>query len=137
MLAIAFALGRMRTVLKANASRGWPTTRGRVESCRPDRGAAADRNDTPSYRVAIRYSYAPSLTGTRIFYGDDIWTQSAAEADRLAAAYPPGSTLQVHFDPDDPGQAVLQPGIHRGTMIGLLVSLVATVMVSWLFVGLQ
>ncbi len=135
VLSIAFVFNRLITVWHACSSRAWPTASGHIESSRPDR-ASGDPGDLAAYRVAIRYTYRLNgavLTANRLFFGDGLWTLSAARADQLVAKYAQGTSVRVHYDPSHAARAVLEPGIQASTVVGLLVSLVVAGMTIWMF----
>jgi hypothetical protein len=65
------------------------------------------------YFTQVRYSYVVRDT---ILHNDEIWLnsqhemRSMEEAQELAARYPVGRNVVVFYNPDNPAQAVLDPG---------------------------
>jgi len=55
-------------------------------------------------------------------------------ADRLAAAYSIGTVVTVYYDPKQPEQAVLKPGIQLGAIFGIVP--IATALL-WLYFSLR
>jgi len=105
---------------KGYSSRSWPTTEGTINTSRVARmGTAAER----SYKAIIKYSY--SVKGTR-YYSDQIYIGSTGSsgmkwsANRTVGRYPVGKKAIVYYDPTNPAQAVLKPGIKWTLAIFLL-----------------
>lgn len=64
-----------------------------------------------TYTVDIAYEYS---VGERTYLGSRISAFAASSSnktvwERLADRYPVGSTVEVHYDPTDPQQSVLNP----------------------------
>ncbi|MGY2932508.1 hypothetical protein ACVWZ6_002110 [Bradyrhizobium sp. GM6.1] len=53
-------------------------------------------------------------------------------AEEAAAKYRPGKSVQVYYDPDQPGQAVLEPA-SRGGALGPLIGAAVCAVVGGLF----
>jgi hypothetical protein len=112
--ALLFALvvfGFQRTAARA---RKWPTAPGRVEKSdvrsyeKLDRDANTPRSQT-MYRPDVVYSYA--VAGVQ-YRGDKVSGMSTnveSIARRTAARYPVGTALQVHYNPDNPGDSAIDP----------------------------
>jgi len=92
-----------KNIQMAKASTAWPAVDGVV--------TAAERK-----RVALRlqphvtYSYAVNgvnFTANRVSFAGAI---PKKEIDHVLARYPVGQTVTVHYQPDNPVQAVLEPG---------------------------
>ena len=97
-------------------SLAWPTVIGEVTDSDVEffrgRGSVL-------YTPRIRYSYqvgGRAYDGNRVVFGyPDYHTRRGA--DSVIAAYPVGGTVRVHYDPSDPGSAVLRPGVGIRTWI--------------------
>ncbi|MFP2928803.1 DUF3592 domain-containing protein [Pyxidicoccus sp. 3LG] len=114
---------RMR---KTARTRSWPTTQGTIRSSRvtsrdapvlPD-DSSDDDASTPRtqrlYRPEVEYTYTvgrQTYTGTQLGF-DVVEVSSQEQARAHAARYAPGSPVTVFHDPEDPGQALLEPGIQ-------------------------
>jgi hypothetical protein len=94
----------------------WPTAPGRVEKSDVrsyesiDHDAKTSRSQT-MYRPDVVYSYA--VAGVQ-YRGDKVSvsgmsTNMDAVARRVAARYPVGTKLQVHYNPDNPGESAIDP----------------------------
>lgn len=59
---------------------------------------------------------------------------SREQVDRIALSYPPGKEVAVFYDPRNPRNAVLVPGIGPWTQVGLLVYVAICLMLAVKFV---
>lgn len=141
---IFLAIG-LSAILTASASKSWPSVDGVIVSSEvqsdwssPTPGTPQHRSGTQRmYRAAVRYAYrvdGVDYEGARVEPGE-YSSSSAKRAYRIAGTYRKGQTVQVFYDPDDPGRAVLVPGkttwFSKGAvcagsgfvLIGLLVGL--------------
>jgi hypothetical protein len=110
-----FALAFSRMTLQA---RRWPSTvgtilRGEVQQFEDwdndlEVSAAARRR----FKPAIRYRYevnGRSYIGDRIRMGVDITSSVRSLAQKTLKRYPPGRDVDVYYNPEKPGEAVLEP----------------------------
>jgi hypothetical protein len=76
------------------------------------------------YLASIEYHYTVAGTLYRSrrvnFKG---YVPYLEKAHRIAASYPPGAEVDVWYDPRDPRQAVLEPGIGLGNCVGVAAGL--------------
>jgi len=103
------------TIGRAVVAASWPAVPGVVVSSEVDvHDGRNDVDEVPvtTYHPAVRYTYdvdGRRYVGERITCGDfgsiDLDGRRA-----VAERYPLGSTVTVHFDPDAPELAVLEPG---------------------------
>ena len=97
---------------RAVASVAWPTAEGRITGSRVER-VKNGGDGKATYTADITYDYAldgRSFEGDRVWFGDDY---SASDASAFRAAvdrYPVGQAVQVHYDPAEPAESVLEPG---------------------------
>jgi len=117
-------LGECRS---AEASVKWPNALGVVTSSKMNKFGLF----RPAYAPFIEYSYEANghkQTGKRIAYRV-LPSRDEKEIQRIVATYPPGAKVKVTYDPADPQNSVLEPGV-KGTKV-------LTYDVVWLFcVGL-
>jgi hypothetical protein len=135
----------VRTRRLASASLRWPTASGRVTRCDVIEEIIEEKTDHDNrpttsklvhrYQVDLRYAYR---VGKRDFIGTEVdWNgtmisglrEVAAEA---AAKYRPGQSVKVYYDPDQPGQAVLEPASREGAL-GPLIGAAVCAVVGGLF----
>ena len=134
LIGLVVAGGGIRALLRAAASRRWPTVPGEVvESGVATRVAPAvspgegelPSQEHPVHRPVIRYEYTVKSV---VFSSNDIGfgateSSSASRAGELAARFPVGTKVKVHYDPNDSSEACLEPGIQSTTYIPLVVGL--------------
>jgi hypothetical protein len=135
----------VRTRRLASASLRWPTASGRVTRCDVieeiiEEKTEHDNRPTTSklvhrYQVDLRYAYR---VGKRDFIGTEVdWNGTMISglrevAEEGAAKYRPGKSVQVYYDPDQPGQAVLEPA-SRGGALGPLIGAAVCAVIGGLF----
>jgi hypothetical protein len=136
LIAILSLVSFVHGLQLASASARWPTASGTVTASDVIEEEIEDtdnENDKSRirmihrYQVDLRYAYqvgqrdftglAPNWGWTGI-YG----TREAAE--KAAAQYARGEPVVVHYDPAQPGNAVLEPGSRKGSMAPLIFGLI-------------
>ncbi|HTD23698.1 MAG TPA: DUF3592 domain-containing protein [Terriglobales bacterium] len=94
---------------KANRAKTWPTAQGKVLSSGL---AAVNDSDGTTYKAAILYEYSVNSVDHR----SDVWRVRAGSSSFTKAAteavkrYPAGATVTVYFNPENPADAMLEPG---------------------------
>lgn len=121
---VTFAIAEAITAAKIAAARGWPTTSGRIVESHVTTSRSGGKSSRTSHHVEATYEYTVGgqrYRSSRITYGVREGARSSTEAENLRSRYyPPGGSVTVHYDPDDPGEAVLSPGTSGGfTAVGL------------------
>jgi len=104
----------------AIAATDWPTVAGTVKSSgvRLVKGGKGD-----GHVPAVTYTYevnGVSYQGKRIHFRDV--SEMPEQAEKTVSSYPVGATVQVHFDPDEPSESLLRPGLYRYSFIWLALS---------------
>lgn len=98
----------VRPIYRASlATATWATTTGSIRDYRID---TVRDSDGVAYRPIIRYDYSvqgQDYVGGRITFTSDMGSSSKARVERFRAAYPPGASVNVHYDPRNPSDAVL------------------------------
>ena len=103
----------VENTLRARASAAWPSVEGAVIRATIDRESnpgSSGASDT--WRPIVLYEYFVDATrheGQRISYGEYA-TSERADAERVVDRYPEATPVRVYYMPDDPRQAVLEPG---------------------------
>ena len=125
---IAFLLGGGAIMLlmgkpmldQAHASKTWPTVEGTVTESRVETIKPQDRNDGPTYQAVVSFDYEvqkTSYNSSRIWFGGEISTNDQAEMQNIASQYVEGQKTTVYYDPQNPAEAVLQPGAFFSTYL--------------------
>jgi hypothetical protein len=131
---VAFVRGRRL----ASASARWPTAAGIVTNSGVIEEAIEDkRNDDKSfirktyrYQVDLRYAYQ---IGKRDFVGTSAnWGWTAVYglrelAEKAASQYRQGQPVTVYYDPEQPGNAVLDPDNRQGSLAPLIAAAICAV----------
>jgi hypothetical protein len=100
---------------KARESRSWPTVKGRITQCDVVRKGGTTGRGVSNVRYEIELAYSYTVDGKR-FRGDRMQVFGVShkfedDAQEHARQYPVGKAVPVYYNPDDPEDAVLEPGI--------------------------
>jgi uncharacterized protein DUF3592 len=115
---IAIAIGaalyaaQLRQGLRANASKRWPVSPGTVTASALEKSPQGRWR----YRAAVQYRYrvgGKDYQSNRIFWGGNEGSRKHMEL--VIAAYPQGSKVSVHYDPQNPAEAVIDPAQNAGS----------------------
>ncbi|MGL9620588.1 DUF3592 domain-containing protein [Bradyrhizobium sp. U531] len=130
----------VRTRRLASASLRWPTAAGRITHCGVIEEVVEEKSDDDDkpgisklrhrYQVDLRYAYRVGnrdFTGTEANWGGTMITGLHEVAAKDAARYHPGQSVQVYYDPDRPGHAVLEPSSGEGALAPLIGAAVCAV----------
>lgn len=119
------------------ASETWPVVSGTIISS----GVVEIEDDEgTSYKPQVIYEYVANdsnIEGHRITFGQMSYS-NYQYAQAIADQYPVGQPVEVHYDPDNPDKAVLEPGVQSSAWIimgfgdffalmGLILALVALI----------
>jgi hypothetical protein len=121
----------LRDVIRASDSKEWPIVQGQVTLCDvvlhddpPDEFA-----EEHGYEAMIEYRYRVAnqdyVSSRRSFSWYKYVLPSTARA--IPAKYPKGGSVTVHYMPNDPSVAVLEPGLTWLVICGPLVGLFGVV----------
>jgi hypothetical protein len=115
---IAIAIGgalyvtQFRQGLRANASKQWPISSGTVTVSALEKSP----DSRWRYRAAVQYRYrvgSKEYQSNRIFWGGNEGRWKHMES--VIATYPQGSKVSVHYDPQNPAEAVIDPAQNAGS----------------------
>jgi hypothetical protein len=109
-------------LLGARATSSWPTVEGVVTSSevRMKEDSSGDARYVPE--ITYRYTVdGVKRSSDRIAYASRR-ISSRSDAREIADRYPVGEQVRVHYDPDDPYTAVLEPGASSGAYIAAVVA---------------
>lgn len=121
-----------RTLQNARVSESWPTVSGEVT-----RSAIREEYDEDGtvYYADVVYEYVAAdkrYSNDRVSFGE-YGSSNRRHAIEIVERYPSGRIVTVAYDPDDPGTAVLEPGVTWSSYlilgIGLLFSIIPAVLI--------
>jgi hypothetical protein len=87
------------------------------------------------YQVDLRYAYRVGkrdFIGTEVNWGGTMISGLREVAEQAAAQHHPGQNVKVYYDPDQPGQAVLEPASREGAL-GPLIGAAVCAIVGGIF----
>jgi hypothetical protein len=114
LVAALMILGIQRNVARM---RGWPVVPGRIGSADVREFQALSQSDAGSSRWVTRYRgnvvYSYEVAGVR-YSGDRIGTTGRVSSNigawvRPNARYQPGKVVDIHYNPDNPAESILDP----------------------------
>jgi hypothetical protein len=116
-----------RQILQGLKSRNWPTAAGTVQDARIQMHQSTDEEGdvTTTYEAFVQYRYSVSgreYQGMRRTFSD-VRTSSRSRTEKILERYPPGGSVTVYYDPEDPSASVLEPGVGAMSYILLLLVL--------------
>ena len=131
---VAFFRGRRL----ASASMRWPTVSGKVTTSSVIEEVIEDKSSDDKsvirkiyrYQVDLRYAYQVGkrdFVGTAANWGGTAIYGLRELAERDAGHYRPGQPVTVHYDPERPGNAVLEPDNRRGSLAPLILATICAV----------
>jgi hypothetical protein len=100
-------------VVSALLSRGWPHVTGTIVVS--DLQRVKDTDGGYTYRPEVTYHYTVAgkeFVASRVAFGDRISLGWSAPAVKTVRRYRAGTSVVVRYNPNEPGEAVLQPGVH-------------------------
>jgi hypothetical protein len=115
LMALWFTLAFQKMVRDACK---WPTTRGKIIATEVEEyvprfdGDTDNRRPRTMYKPSVLYTYEVNgrqYQGDRVTMGTKVSATLPIVARRLAARYPVGAEVDVHYNPKSPGESVLKP----------------------------
>ena len=115
----------------ARASLAWPVAPGKITGSQVEIESKIEHEDGSRDRVVERFrphvAYAYRVGNADYHSSTLTWGGVALHGDSDSAAavtrkYPVGAGVSVHYDPDDPSNAVLEPDNRKGSAMMLVVA---------------
>ena len=107
----------VRQLMRAQASTTWPTVTGVVTISELGKQMGNERDESTTYSADISYDYVANdrsyVNGAVSF--DGVRSSDPSTARRLLKRYPVGKQVTVYYNPADPQEAVLEPGLTGGS----------------------
>ena len=115
---------------KAKKAESWQTVSGQITASgiHENHHRDSDGHTQINYQPTVQYSYEVNgltYNGGRIAFGANSFDYNTAQG--MAAKYPVGATVTVHYDPAQPGEAVLETKA-AGSKVFLIVGIVFAVL---------
>lgn len=129
IIALVFLFMGLNARRRASIAKTWPQTVGQVlasgvESRRSSRSTA--------YYLKVVYTYqvnGQQLTSDRVTLGAPIGLGNYRAMEKRAAAYPPGNSVMVYYNPDNPAEAVLETSAPSGTIFIIIAIIIILILV--------
>jgi hypothetical protein len=136
--ALLLILGLYSTIMDTSAS-NWPVTEGTITSSQVVSWGSGG-HDPIDYRPSITYQYhvgGKTYNGSQIssgatFYGG-VNVDEYEQANAIVSNYPVGSMVQVHYNPNNPNNAVLET---QSSLIEQVPLIIGAVMTAAALIGL-
>ena len=101
-------------------SRSWPAASGVITESHWGTRTKGARKQRSGAEIRYRYTVeGKTYTGDVISYGNMFFASDAGRLQR----YPQGARVDVHYDPQDPGMAVLEAGAGHSPGLFILAGL--------------
>src|SRR5690625_2359053 len=129
-----------RGIAAGRESKNWPTASGRIVASEVERETSRERVDrrdgVTRYRRKVswipRITYEYDVNGER-FTGHNVYIfqmrySQRRTAENVVSRYPKDKEIAVHYNPEEPDKAVLQPGVpgrSQGVLFLFIVLLAA------------
>ncbi|MCZ6616688.1 MAG: DUF3592 domain-containing protein [Gammaproteobacteria bacterium] len=98
---------------KVKQSLSWPSVAGEITCSKVvRRGSGGNSGQGSTFRADVQYSYevgAKPFRGDKVCVGVDVGTGSRTRAEERCRRYGNGSVVSVYYNPDNPGEACLEP----------------------------
>jgi hypothetical protein len=126
-LGIFLMIMSLLSLQQGKEARRWKVAAGRVirssleEKQVDTRYGDGMRRTEVGYQLQVEYKYRvgdETLTGQRISLVEKQYTQKSGQ--KALEKYPIGATVQVHFDPENPQEAVIETGTVVSSLIFML-----------------
>lgn len=118
-IGLVSALGnnQIQRIKNAQASLSWPSTEGKIISSRVESkistNSGKQRISTTSYFADIMHEYTvrDKEYSSKIISFGNYNSSDRSRAEEIVNRYPDGKKIQVFYNPSDPDNSVLEPGI--------------------------
>jgi len=119
-------VGLFASTMNMSAS-SWPVTEGNITSSEVvDWGAVNHHDYRPQisyqFQVGGRYYSSSQISSGAIYYSGD----GSKEATEIVNRYPVGSQVQVHYNPNNPSNAVLETQSGLTEQVPLIIGVIMT-----------
>ncbi len=132
VIGVVFLVVALKNRKKAQESLAWPTTSGVVQSTDMQVHRHYDldnRRTSYTYEPVVEYTYSlmgQGYSSKKIAFGATGFNQRKAQ--EILARYPQGATVTVHYNPQNPGEAVLETTAKGG--VAFIIAAVAFIVIG-------
>jgi hypothetical protein len=132
--ALSMALGGTYRIYLASRSTRWPKEKGQVTRSHVEEETDSD-NDKVITSAKLEYMYI--VNGKRysadcVSFGGGFF-QSASEMRHQAALYKVGQFVTVYYNPSNPEDAVLKPGVKPALVWMVVIGYVVSAALGWFY----
>jgi len=113
----------IKDIIHTKVSLDWPHTSGKIVSSSVEASQGSTGTGRSAWHADIEYEYtvnSQSFINYRVSFGD-YGSSDKSHAQGMVSRYPVGITVAVYYQPDDPGESILEPA---GTKTGIMLKLV-------------
>jgi hypothetical protein len=141
---VALLVSSEKSKKKAGASQGWPAVPGTimVSEVRESRSTDEDGHTSIAYYPRVEYSYTvngAAFTGKQISFGGTLGNSNPSMAQGVIARYPANSPVTVYYNPEKPGDAVLERVLGKAgnatKIIGIILIVISVMIACPLLIG--
>ena len=112
-LALPFTLRHTARLIQAVSSLHWPQVEAEVVSTSiRTQGIPGKAKRIYETAVTFRYAVGRTFYESSRFSFDPVFLNTYTKTLDLAALYPKGQKVRAFYNPKNPGEAVLTPGVH-------------------------
>jgi hypothetical protein len=133
IVSIVLLFAMMRSRGKVRVSQSWPAAEGRILHSMAEYHRSSESG---AYYPIVNYEYSVNgqmYRSGQIRFGTRVGFGSSSVVQRIVSRYPIGSSQAVYYNPDNPGEAVLERTTGgANTLLGCLVGIFIIVII---FVG--
>jgi hypothetical protein len=127
VLGVVLVIFTLVSILRGYRSSTWPSASGTVILSVVERKVEVDADNTgtsTNYYPRINYGYLVSgqeyIGNKRVFAGTEKYP-SQRKAQNIIDAYPTGLTVTVYYNPANPHQAILEPGVQTKMVVFFII----------------
>lgn len=130
-----------RTTAQAQASQSWPSVMGTVASSSVEVSTSSDSEGgtSTSYYPAVTYAYdvlGHRYSSDRVAFGFRVGSGNRAQAQAVADRYIAGNQIRVYYNPNNPGEAVLErtsQSSNTAKWIAILIIAILCITIAMIF----
>jgi uncharacterized protein DUF3592 len=145
IIAIVFVVAALRGRAKVGAAKDWPSVSGKVTYATVEtrHSHRSGGGTSTSYYPNVVYEYTVNgqrYQSSKISFGSEVGLSNYNAVLRKAAGYPINSMVQVHYNPDNPSEAVLEkasPPSGIFLLVGVLIVVILACVVTFTLGGMS